>query len=358
METCTRRVRDRQAPSGLALPSRPALSPAGAEPVPNLLRLSVHTCGRGLVVVELNGELDLMSAPELVATLQAPQVSPPGSLVLLDLSGLGFCDVTGLNALVRSRRILGERGAWLCLAAPPLSLMKLLAITGLDQVFEVFPQPACPQELPQPQAQSLGVPWEALLDGGSYPDLRGPHSGAGPRISASGESPAGGLPLDGDEFDVDARGPGQPAQVARVGGEDVISVPGQAHDRGVDRIGQATAGQQHARPPPQAIIQGSHIDPGQQPGHRHLSPGPPAPHLRDHATMTHRHPARQAFPLDQRHRIPVAALDRHERTGIQHQHLRPPRAPPARPWRPHPARRAPPLRGRAPGGRPRASHPR
>jgi anti-sigma B factor antagonist len=129
--------------------------------MPDCLQLSVQTCGRGLIVVGLTGELDLMTAPALVAFLQAPQVSPPGSLVLLDLSGLGFCDVTGLNALIRSRRILGERGAWLCLAAPPRSLTKLLAITGLDRLFEVSRQPARQQELPQPQAQPVRLPRDA-----------------------------------------------------------------------------------------------------------------------------------------------------------------------------------------------------
>jgi MFS family permease len=49
--------------------------------------------------------------------------------------------------------------------------------------------------------------------------------------------------LHRDEFDVDARSVGQPPQVAGVGGEDVIAVPGQAHHRGVDRIGQVAAGQ-------------------------------------------------------------------------------------------------------------------
>ncbi|MDR0345220.1 MAG: STAS domain-containing protein [Nocardiopsaceae bacterium] len=94
-------------------------------------------------------------------------------MVLLDLSGLSFCDVTGLNALVRARRILGERGAWLALAAPPPSLTKLLAVTGLDQLFEVFPQPARPQELPQPGALPTGLPaglpQEALRDRRPYP---------------------------------------------------------------------------------------------------------------------------------------------------------------------------------------------
>lgn len=59
--------------------------------------------------------------------------------------------------------------------------------------------------------------------------------------------------LHGDELDVDARSLGQGPQIPGIGGEDVIPVPGQANDRGINRIGQATAGQQHASPPPQAV---------------------------------------------------------------------------------------------------------
>ena len=54
------------------------------------------------------------------------------------------------------------------------------------------------------------------------------------------------------------------------GGEDVVAISGQAHHGGIDRIGQTAASQQHARPPPQAIIQRSDVHPGQQPGHWRL----------------------------------------------------------------------------------------
>ena len=121
------------------------------------------------------------------------------------------------------------------------------------------------------------------------------------------------VPLHRDEFDVDARSLSQRPQVAGIGGEDVIAVCGQAHDRGVDRIGQAAAGQQHARPPPQVIIQRSDVDPRQQPSHRHLTAGPSAPYPGDHAAVAHWYAARQAFPLDQGHYVPLTALTREER---------------------------------------------
>lgn len=118
--------------------SDPALPPAEPGPVTDQLRLSVRPCGRG-VVVELCGDLDLVTAPQLVAALQSLHIPPPGLMAVLDLSGVAFCDVSGLNALIRARRALARRGAWLSLAAPPRSLLRLLELTGLGEDFEVFP---------------------------------------------------------------------------------------------------------------------------------------------------------------------------------------------------------------------------
>lgn len=130
------------------------------EPGTDLLRLSTHNDGRGVVVVELSGEMDLTTAPQLVATVQGLQVppAPRGLLVLLDLSRLDFCDAMGLNAMVRSARVLGERGARLALAAPRRPLAKLLKITGLDQHFEVFPSLPSAEISPTVRPLRCGTP--------------------------------------------------------------------------------------------------------------------------------------------------------------------------------------------------------
>lgn len=116
---------------------------AREEAAANDLRLSVHEGDSGMIVIELDGELDLCSAPALTAAVQALQIpsTPPGSLVVLDMSGVSFCDVTGLNAMVRCARMLAGRRARLSLAAPPHPVTKLLSISRLDRYFEVFPSP-------------------------------------------------------------------------------------------------------------------------------------------------------------------------------------------------------------------------
>ena len=68
------------------------------------------------------------------------------------------------------------------------------------------------------------------------------------------EQAAAGLELDRDEVDVDISGFRQDSQVARIRGENIVAVSGQAHHGGVNRIPLATAGQQQPRPTPQRVI--------------------------------------------------------------------------------------------------------
>lgn len=191
-ETGTRRFGSWQAPS------QPALPPAEPEPDTTQLRLSAQECGRG-VVVELSGEIDLVTAPQLVATLRTLQIPPPGLMVLLDLSGVDFCDVSGLNALLRSRRVLAERGALLSLAAPPRSLMRLLELTGLGEYLEVLPSlPAteiCPTAGPVRGDVALSA------TGTGVRGARGPFRGPGPATAADGEPRPGGRSAAGPAND-------------------------------------------------------------------------------------------------------------------------------------------------------------
>ena len=110
------------------------------EPGTGVLRLRIRAGGRRVVVVEASGEIDLTTAPALETALETlPVPPPPGPLVVLDLSGLDFCDVVGLNAMVRTARVLARRGARLALVAPPWSFMKLLQAARLDGYFDVLP---------------------------------------------------------------------------------------------------------------------------------------------------------------------------------------------------------------------------
>ncbi|QKW23661.1 STAS domain-containing protein [Kitasatospora sp. NA04385] len=104
------------------------------------------TCYSGLAsgshcrarVVRLDGELDRDQLPRLNRALDAAVAGRPGLLVL-DLELLTFCDSSGLNAFVRTRRVLAEAGADLVLTAPTAAVARLLEITGTAAVFDVRP---------------------------------------------------------------------------------------------------------------------------------------------------------------------------------------------------------------------------
>ena len=89
------------------------------------------------------GEIDLYTAPRLHSELAGVIASAPqGSLVVVDMSGVEFCDSTGMNVLLSCLRQARERGGELELAAPRPAVRKILQVTGLDSVFTIAADPA------------------------------------------------------------------------------------------------------------------------------------------------------------------------------------------------------------------------
>jgi anti-sigma B factor antagonist len=88
------------------------------------------------------GEIDLYTAPRLHSELAAVIANAaPESRVIVDMSGVEFCDSTGMNVLLSCLRQVRERGGELELAAPRPAVMKILQVTGLDSVFTIDAAP-------------------------------------------------------------------------------------------------------------------------------------------------------------------------------------------------------------------------
>ncbi|MFD7031646.1 STAS domain-containing protein [Streptomyces sp. NPDC059917] len=101
-------------------------------------RFSVEaTHVEGAVVLTLSGELDHDTAGPLRAALEAALSGDGGSRLLIDCAGLGFCDSTGLNALLRARLAARETGARLELAGLRQPVARMFRTTGADGVFRV-----------------------------------------------------------------------------------------------------------------------------------------------------------------------------------------------------------------------------
>lgn len=96
--------------------------------------VAVRAAG-GAVVLEVAGELDHDTVGPLREALD--DAVGPGGRVVVDLAGLGFCDSTGLNALLHSRLAAREAGGSLELAGLRGPVARMFRITGADGLFPV-----------------------------------------------------------------------------------------------------------------------------------------------------------------------------------------------------------------------------
>ena len=89
-----------------------------------------------VTIARLAGELDIATTPALRERLLGV-FSPGVRLLIIDLSGVSFGDVSGLAVLVATQRRARRLGITVRLAAPRPQVARLLRITGLDQCFTI-----------------------------------------------------------------------------------------------------------------------------------------------------------------------------------------------------------------------------
>lgn len=104
------------------------------------VRLLSRTTG-GHTVLTVNGELDIATTAALRDRIVGALKATTGP-VIIDLSGVSFCDATGLALLVGARRRARLSGCTVVLAGPDRTVSKLLRITGLDRAFTIYPSVA------------------------------------------------------------------------------------------------------------------------------------------------------------------------------------------------------------------------
>jgi anti-sigma B factor antagonist len=93
------------------------------------------------VVMSVQGEIDLYTVPRLQRELTSVLTAGGPVRLIVDLSGVDFCDSTGVNVLLAGHRQAREAGGDLELAAPRPAVRKILQVTGLEAVFTVIENP-------------------------------------------------------------------------------------------------------------------------------------------------------------------------------------------------------------------------
>ncbi|GAB2882926.1 STAS domain-containing protein [Streptomyces deserti] len=94
------------------------------------------TSGRCLVA-RVSGEMDYLTDPVFRARFKELIVRAE-RFIVLELSGVSFCDSAGLNVLLGARRQADAVGAVLVLACVPEPLRRVLEMTGADHVLRAF----------------------------------------------------------------------------------------------------------------------------------------------------------------------------------------------------------------------------
>ena len=89
-------------------------------------------------IVSVAGEIDLYTAPRLRSELITALAGGGPARIVVDMSGVEFCDSTGMNVLLAAQRQAREAGGDVQLAGPRPAIRRVLQVTGLETVFTVL----------------------------------------------------------------------------------------------------------------------------------------------------------------------------------------------------------------------------
>ncbi len=103
-------------------------------------RVDVTTSERpGSTLVEVEGEIDLSTAPQLQRALLASAEGSPE--VVVDLRGVTFIDSTGVGVLFRVSKQVAAAGGEVRLVCGPGAVRRVLKVSGLDRLVPVADGP-------------------------------------------------------------------------------------------------------------------------------------------------------------------------------------------------------------------------
>jgi anti-sigma B factor antagonist len=101
------------------------------------LSVSIDRHGE-LSVATIHGDVDANSAPQLRTYLDAEIVAGCRFMVV-DLTGVGFLDSSGLGVLIGKVKRVRNVGGWLRVVCSEDRVLRVFSITGLDKVIDIVP---------------------------------------------------------------------------------------------------------------------------------------------------------------------------------------------------------------------------
>ena len=96
-----------------------------------------HHAQDGIEVIDVQGEIDMYTAPRL-RELLIDLVSKGSCQLVVNLDKVGFLDSTGLGVLVGGLKRVRAHDGSLDLVCTQQRILKIFRITGLTQVFGIY----------------------------------------------------------------------------------------------------------------------------------------------------------------------------------------------------------------------------
>lgn len=90
------------------------------------------------VVVTVAGEVDVATAPRF-RELLIGQIADGRHQIVVDMTWVDFIDSTGLGVLIGGLKRIRSHGGDLRLVIDDPRVLKVFDITGLDQIFTIYP---------------------------------------------------------------------------------------------------------------------------------------------------------------------------------------------------------------------------
>lgn len=100
-------------------------------------KMDTRTVERELPIIELEGEVDVYTAPQLKQQMISLLESGATELVV-DLTKVDYLDSTALGVLIGGLKRMRERDGNMVLVCPSPRIRRVFEITGLDKIFDIY----------------------------------------------------------------------------------------------------------------------------------------------------------------------------------------------------------------------------
>ena len=121
-------------------PTDPPAVRRGGGDADDQITLSTRRPGPGQIVIEVGGEVDMLTSPQLrSAVLEQFEPSAGIELVVLGMDGVTFLGTSGLAVLIEVREGAHAAGVELRLACTARRVLRPLTIAGLVALFDIHP---------------------------------------------------------------------------------------------------------------------------------------------------------------------------------------------------------------------------